>query len=84
MEALVSWLLGALGIYLTIGLLVAIPFAFKGAKTIDPAASEGTWGFKLLIIPGTMVFWPLLLTRWLGGKPQPEECSAHRRAARGE
>lgn len=79
---MIEWILSLAGIYLTIGLLFSIPFAFRGAKKIDPAAVEGTWGFKLLIIPGSMVFWPLLMNRWLLHKPQPEECSAHRKAAR--
>ena len=68
--------------YLLIGLLFAVPFAFFGARTVDPSAREGTWGFKLLIIPGTAVFWPLLLKRWLKKEAPPVECSAHRRAAR--
>ena len=75
-------MLGALGVYLLVGLLVAIPFALAGAKAIDPSAAEGTWGFKLLIIPGTMVFWPLMLRRWMKRLPPPEECSVHRRSAK--
>ena len=82
MEAIVGWLLALMGIYLVIGFLFAVPFAFVGAKRIDPSAAEGTWGFKLLIIPGSMVFWPLLASRWFGKKAQPEECSAHRSASR--
>jgi hypothetical protein len=79
---MVAWILGALGVYLLVGLLVAVPFAFVGAKTIDPSAAEGTWGFKLLIIPGTMVFWPLMLRRWMKNLAPPQECSAHRRNAK--
>ena len=81
MDSVVELILGALGLYLLLGLLFAIPFAFAGARKIDPSATEGTWGFKLLIIPGAMVFWPLLLRRWVKNLPPPEECSAHRRAA---
>jgi hypothetical protein len=70
------------GVYLGCGLLFAIPFAWGGVKKIDPHAAHGSWGFRLLIIPGTMAFWPLLLKRWLGGvKEPPEECNAHRRLA---
>ena len=70
------------GIYLTIGFLFGIVFAFVGAKNIDPSADSGTRGFKLLIIPGSAVFWPCLLKRWIGGTPPPEECSAHRDSAK--
>ena len=71
-------LLSLFGIYLLIGLLVSVPFALFGAKRIDPGAIEGTWGFKLLIIPGAAVFWPVLLKRWLKGESAPEERSLHR------
>ena len=73
----------ALGSYLAVGLLFAIPFALIGVKRIDPHAAHGSWGFRLLIIPGTMALWPLLVKRWRSGVPEPpEECNAHRRAAR--
>jgi hypothetical protein len=73
----------ALGIYLACGFVFAIPFALFGAKHVDPHAASGTRGFRLLIIPGAMAFWPLLLQRWLTAvKPPPEENNAHRRAAR--
>lgn len=71
-----------IGIYLACGLVFAIPFALVGVKKIDPHAAHGSWGFRLLIIPGTMAFWPLLLKRWAGGAHEPpEEYSAHRKAA---
>lgn len=68
-----------LGIYLACGFLFATPFILKGVKKIDPHAVNGSWGFRLLIFPGVLAFWPLLLCRWLKGvsKP-PEECNAHR------
>ena len=82
MEGLISILLILLGLYLLVGFLFGLVFAFAGAKAIDPGAVEGTWGFKLLIIPGCAIFWPLLLKRWVSKSPPPEECSAHRRAAK--
>jgi len=68
-----------LGAYLACGLVFAIPFALVGVKKIDPHAAHGSWGFRLLVIPGTMAFWPLLLRRWATGvKEPPEECNPHR------
>jgi hypothetical protein len=76
--------LTALGVYLALGLVFAIPFVLLGVMRIDPHAAHGSWGFRLLIIPGTMAFWPLLLKRWAGGVHEPpEEGNAHRRASRG-
>jgi len=71
-----------LGIYPACGLVFAVPFALVGVKRIDPHAAQGSWGFRLLIIPGTMAFWPLLLLRWTKGiHKSPGEDNAHRRAA---
>ena len=67
------------GVYLAGGLMFAVPFVLFGVKRIDPHAAQGSWGFRLLIIPGTMAFWPLLLRRWLKGVHEPpEEQTAHR------
>ena len=82
MEGLISLLLAMLGTYLLIGFVFGIVFAFAGAKTIDPSAVEGSWGFKIIIIPGCALFWPYLLKRWIKKSPPPEEYSAHRRAAK--
>ena len=82
---MIAALLIALGIYLLCGLVFAVPFALLGVKKIDPHAAHGSWGFRLLILPGTMAFWPLLLKRWASGaKDPPEECNAHRRASRSD
>ena len=67
------------GIYFLIGAVFAVPFVLKGAKVIDPAAVEGSLGFKLMILPGVALFWPLLLKRWLKKEQPSEEKSAHRR-----
>jgi membrane protein implicated in regulation of membrane protease activity len=75
-------LLIVLGIYLLCGLVFAVPFVVVGVKRIDPHALHGSWGFRLLIFPGAMALWPLLLRRWLSGIHEPpEESTAHRRAA---
>jgi hypothetical protein len=71
------------GVYLACGFLFALPFAFLGVGRIDPHASHGSWGFRLLIIPGAVAFWPILLRRWVKGLHQPpEECTAHRSCSR--
>jgi hypothetical protein len=75
-------LLTVLGVYLACGLMFAVPFAFMGAKRMDPHAATGSWGFRVLIIPGAMAFWPLLLRRWVGGvNAPPEQQDPHRTSA---
>lgn len=74
-----SLLLTLLGIYLFVGFLFAIVFVITGGpKKIDPGAVEGSKGFSLLIIPGSALFWPYLLKRWIKSEPLPTESSAHR------
>lgn len=74
-----------LGIYLACGLVFAVPFIIWGAKAIDPHAAHGSWGFRLLIIPGAAAFWPLLMHRWVRHIHEPpEESTAHRELARAQ
>jgi hypothetical protein len=53
------------GLYLAAGFVFAIPFVIKGVTKIDEGAIGSNWGFRLIIIPGTIVFWPLLLKKWM-------------------
>jgi hypothetical protein len=62
---IVAWLVRVFELYLLCGVLFAVPFAWNGASKLDPVAREGTWGFRLLILPGAVALWPLLLRRWL-------------------
>jgi hypothetical protein len=55
-------------IYLLCGLIFALAFVTRGAGKIDEGAKGSTIGFKIIIIPGTMVFWPILLNKWLNAK----------------
>lgn len=83
MEPFIIWLERVLVCYALAGLAFAIPFVSRGAGRIDPVAGEGTWGFRLIILPGVIALWPLLAARWWSGaRHPPAECNAHRRAAR--
>ena len=76
--------LALLGIYLLCGFMFAVPFVLLGVGRIDPHAAHGGWGFRLLILPGSTLLWPLLARRWLKGVHQPpEERTAHRLNAGG-
>ena len=59
------------GIYLICGFVFALAFVFKGARVIDEGAKDSTLGFKIIIIPASMVFWPLLLIKWIRASKKP-------------
>jgi len=76
-----TWFTVALQLYMAVGFVFAVAFVLFGVQRIDPAARGGTWGFRLMILPGAAALWPLMLRRWALGLPPPEERTAHRRAA---
>ena len=54
--------------YLVAGLLFVVPFVMKGVTRVDEGAIGSGLGFRLIIIPGTIVFWPLLLKKWMNAE----------------
>ena len=81
LESVAEWLVTALVGYTALGVIFAIPFAFRGVDMIDPAARNGTWGFRVLIFPGSVALWPILLRRVASGKAPPIERNSHRERA---
>lgn len=74
MEQVIHIILLIAGSYLMTGLVFSIPFVVKGVTVIDPdGASESKWGFRLIIIPGTIIFWPLLLKKWIKAIKQNDQ-----------
>ena len=51
--------------YLVCGLVFAIAFITKGIYKIDAGSHGSAIGFRLIIIPGVMVFWVLFLKKWI-------------------
>ena len=78
--AVVEWLIKVVRAYVFAGLVFSVPFLIFGVQRIDPDAKGWNVGFRLILIPGLCVFWPLLATRWVRGKRKPTERNAHRMA----
>ena len=58
-------LLEALAVYALIGAAIALAFLTWGiVRVLGPGASVSLPA-RCLLFPGTLVFWPLILTRWL-------------------
>ncbi len=61
MEVAVQIFLG----YVMAGLVFSIAFASKGVNVIDPASHRGSIWFRLLLVPGSVALWPVLLVKWI-------------------
>ena len=66
-ESLANIIVTAFGIYMLIGLVVGLVFMFGGASRIDPAAKGKGLPLqaKLIILPGLIGLWPLMLKKLL-------------------
>ncbi|MFG0304623.1 MAG: hypothetical protein ACF8Q5_00250 [Phycisphaerales bacterium JB040] len=51
--------------WLALGLLIAVPFALTGIRTIDAVASPAPLRVRLLFVPGLAALWPLTLQWWV-------------------
>lgn len=52
-------------VYVLIGLVFSFAFVFKGVSVVDSGARGGSIWFKLLLIPGSIALWPVLLVKWI-------------------
>jgi len=79
LERIAILIVDAFYLYISIGLVFSLAFVTIGVKRADPQAVGSSLGFRLLIFPGCAAFWPLLLSRWIGGNTEPpEERNPHR------
>jgi hypothetical protein len=62
-----EWLVYALAAYAAAGIMFAAAFVVWGIRRVDPVAQHSPMGFRLIVMPGVVALWPLMLTRWMGG-----------------
>ena len=60
MAVVILWLVA---IYLLLGGVFGLYFVGRGAERLDPGARAAAWTFKVLILPGAVGLWPILLMR---------------------
>ena len=63
MHPVVAFLLNALALYATIGVVAALAFVSFGVTRVQPASVS--LGARILILPGAAALWPYVLMRWL-------------------
>jgi len=64
-EIIVDIVLLLMAIYLIAGLLFSIYFLAKGVAKLDEDAKNSPWHFKLIIWPGTVLLWSVLLLKMI-------------------
>ncbi len=75
---LASVLLAAIGLYLLSGAVFACAFQAHGLRVVDPSSSAGaTPLFRLLISPGVIALWPVLLLRWRAARTRRGDSMSH-------
>ena len=72
-ERIAILLVYAFYLYALLGVVFAFAFVTIGVKRIDSQANGSSVAFRLLILPGSVAFWPLLLRGWIAGKSEPPE-----------
>ena len=78
-ERIAMLIVAAFYLYASIGLVFSLSFVTIGVKRVDAQAVASGMGFRILILPGCVAFWPLLLRRWMAGSGEPpEERNPHR------
>lgn len=53
------------GLYLLAGLIFVFPFLVYGLNRIDETTHKSSVGFRIIISPGIIVLWPILLKKWI-------------------
>ena len=74
-ETVVLIILVAVVVYVSLGALFTILFQIKGLHKIDEATHGSPIGFRLIIIPGCVLLWPVLLAKWIKSGNQNQSVS---------
>ncbi len=57
-------ILTAIGLYVASGLVFGIVFVTRLIRTVDEGSAGSPWTFRLVILPGCIVLWPILLWKY--------------------
>jgi uncharacterized membrane protein YphA (DoxX/SURF4 family) len=68
MEIIIQAILMLAALYLSFGLLFAVFFLTSGIHKIDDGAHGSSFTFRLIIAPGVVVFWIVLLKKIIAQK----------------
>lgn len=74
METVALMALYAVGAYALIGILLLAPFHRSALPRIDESAAGASVGFHVIVSPGLVALWPVILRKWLAVR---RGCDAH-------
>jgi hypothetical protein len=77
MEAITPVILALIGAYLALGIPVGIAFIARGVDRIDPAMGSSPKRVRLVILPGAVALWPILLVKWVRAPKHPTPTEHH-------
>jgi hypothetical protein len=64
-QIVLSAILLVLALYLVCGIVFTFFFIARGLEKVDEDAPGSSWGFRIIIIPGCILLWPMLLRKWV-------------------
>ncbi len=68
---IVGLVLNAVALYAAAGAIFSLAFLVLGLARIDDGAKGAGFTFRLVILPGLIALWPIMLIRWIvGGQPR--------------
>jgi len=61
-------LIYTVGMYMFLGVIFGFVFIVMGISKVDPSAEGASILFKVMIFPGCVGIWPVLLKKWMKAK----------------
>ena len=61
---MVEIILFCVGAYAAAGVLCLVPFHRSLLPNLDESANGATWGFRILVSPGLVGLWPVMVWKW--------------------
>jgi len=59
-ETVADWIWGMAALYGLAGAIFTVPFVTHWVGLLDASARKGSWGFRIIIVPGCVALWPVL------------------------
>jgi hypothetical protein len=61
----VQWFVDISVAYAAAGLVFGLAFVALGVSRVDSVAKGSGLGFRVIVLPGAVALWPVLLKRWI-------------------